>query len=258
MKPDITHILELNEQAAEKASGNFYRVSDGSAQSLAGVILDRLDEIYVVRTNTKEADEIIGELKEKLVVEFHAKAILLKNSHSTRHKNGLPLTDAVIFGGVDASEIQVPANLFFYRYDLNTPELFSFELADLRKKLAKNLPHDAAILGCDENAVIPIGHTLNNLRVVSGANFTEQTEFLRRENSGIKHSFSSAIIVMHQRFFTKHQKSIFHLFYQLVKMLGEKSTVYLCARQPKPYADVMKMVVKKCGGDLKIMTILMG
>ncbi len=258
MKPDVTHILKLNAEAAKKASGNFYRVSHGGATELPGVILDRLGDVFVLRTNTQEADVLVGELKEKLAGDFQAKAILLKNSHATRHKNSLPLTDAVIFGGSDMNEIQVPENLFFYRYDLNSTELFSFELADLRKKLGENLPHDAVILGCDENAVIPIGHTLNNICVVSGESFTEQTEFLRRENSGLKPTFSTAIIVMRQRFFTKHQKSIFHLFYQLVKMLGDKPTIYLCARQPKPYVDVMKMVVKKCSVEVKMVACLMG
>ncbi|TFH30042.1 MAG: class I SAM-dependent rRNA methyltransferase [Myxococcales bacterium] len=123
-----------------------YRLCNGEGDGIAGLIVDRYDDVCVVASHTAGIDRLLPEVIAALERELSPKGILVKSDSTDRRLEGLDSVVEVVHGEV-AEEVSIEIHGVRFGLDLRRGQKtgFFFDHVDNRRRLAE-LARDKRVL----------------------------------------------------------------------------------------------------------------
>ena len=120
-----------------KPDDNVYRLANGEADMLPGLIIDKYEDRYAVQIFSAGMDMIIDMIKNVLADNFKAKLIVEKNMNSMRELEGIEQREGVIYStdGDEGTEFECEIDGIKYCIDLLKGQKSGFYLDQCENRL---------------------------------------------------------------------------------------------------------------------------
>ncbi len=102
-----------------KPDSNVYRLSNGEADLLPGLIIDKYNDKYSVQIFSAGMDRMIGVICNVLTENFKAKLIVEKNMNSMRNLEGIDQREGVLFSEPENMETEFECEIDGIKYSID-------------------------------------------------------------------------------------------------------------------------------------------
>lgn len=148
IRANIRAASELRKSVFKESETNCYRLVNGEGDYLSGIVIDRYADVFVIQIVSSGFERYKKLIVEELVKSFKPKCIYEKSNSPARSKEGLKMSEGVLYGELP-SELIVRENNIFFKVDIKNSQKTGLFLDQKEmRKMIGDLSFGKSVLNC--------------------------------------------------------------------------------------------------------------